>query len=501
MGLPAAAHSEAWYAPCTAIQPTFGVPSSKWVGVPASRWWAETTSASQLTSPAAIDWRRASVSIWSADPRQVTHVRQREGSDPEPALRAGLDEVLRRQSSVLHDGADAKVREDLELLEALAAFLESEDAEIARLRPTILVAEFAGMMEAAIDLRQELANLQRFGLNFAGEPDVVIPEPFPDQSGQKVLTMAMIVGHPFTDRSSVQAAGWDVEMLVRRAADVYLEMIFRDGLYHADPHPGNFLLPDSQHLAILDFGDVGRLTSQRRAQLESLGDCSTASNGHPQRRHLAKLGRPVPGLEIRIVDPAGKVMQEREAGELQVRARRSRPATTDAPLTPSAHRRATSRAGVPGCAPATSPTPSTASSSCAGGSRRDHHRRSQRLPRGRRARRRPGRGRAHRQRGRLRCRGGRGRERIVVVAEARHDDHDAVRLAAAGTVVDTVGLPAGEVVLVQPGSVVGQAPALAVPHPLLDEDLAPAWARGRLPRAQAALRSAMTCAHRSGSEL
>ena len=126
------------------------------------------------------------------------------------------------------------------------------------------------MMEAAIDLRQELANLQGFRLNFAGEPDVVIPEPFPEWSGEKVLTMAMMVGHPFTDRASVQAAGWEVEVLVRRAADVYLEMIFHDGVYHADPHPGNFLLPDGQHLAILDFGDVGRLTTQRRGQLESL---------------------------------------------------------------------------------------------------------------------------------------------------------------------------------------------------------------------------------------
>jgi ubiquinone biosynthesis protein len=198
--------------------------------------------------------------------------------DPEPFASGSVAQVHRATLGdgtvvavkVLHDGADAKVREDLDLLEALAAFLEAEDAEIARLRPTILVAEFAGMMEAAIDLREELANLQRFRLNFAGEPDVVIPEPFPEQSGEKVLTMAMMVGHPFTDRASVQAAGWDVEVLVRRAADVYLEMIFRDGLYHADPHPGNFLLPDGQHLAILDFGDVGRLTTQRRGQLESL---------------------------------------------------------------------------------------------------------------------------------------------------------------------------------------------------------------------------------------
>ena len=68
----------------------------------------------------------------------------------------------------------------------------------------------------------------------------------------------MISGRPFTDRASVEATGWDVDTLVHRAADVYLEMIFRDGLYHADPHPGNFLLPDGEHMAILDFGDVGR---------------------------------------------------------------------------------------------------------------------------------------------------------------------------------------------------------------------------------------------------
>jgi ubiquinone biosynthesis protein len=47
-------------------------------------------------------------------------------------------------------------------------------------------------------------------------------------------------------------------------------MVFRDGIYHADPHPGNFLLPDPQHIAILDFGDVGRLTGARKEQLEDL---------------------------------------------------------------------------------------------------------------------------------------------------------------------------------------------------------------------------------------
>ena len=63
---------------------------------------------------------------------------------------------------VLHAGADVKVREDIELMRALAAYLEAEDPEVAQLRPTVLVEEFAAMMDAAIDLRQELSNLQRF---------------------------------------------------------------------------------------------------------------------------------------------------------------------------------------------------------------------------------------------------------------------------------------------------------------------------------------------------
>ena len=184
--------------------------------------------------------------------------------------RATLKDGTAVAVKVLHDGADTKVREDIELMQAVAAHLESSDPEIAQLRPTILMDEFAAMMDAAIDLREELSNLQRFRQNFADESDVVIPTPYPDLSRQHVLTMAMISGHPFTDRASVEEAGWDVEALVQRAANVYLEMIFRDGLYHADPHPGNFLLPDREHLAILDFGDVGRLTTRRRRQLESL---------------------------------------------------------------------------------------------------------------------------------------------------------------------------------------------------------------------------------------
>ena len=171
---------------------------------------------------------------------------------------------------VLHDGAEEKVMSDLELMAALAKFAEENDPELARFSPTTIVAEFDSMMRGAIDLSQELINLTTFRDNFASEPDVVIPRPYPERSAKQVLTMEMMAGRSFADRPALEKAGWNVDVMVRRASNIYLEMVFRDGLFHADPHPGNFLLPDPQHIAILDFGDVGRLTGQRKEQLEDL---------------------------------------------------------------------------------------------------------------------------------------------------------------------------------------------------------------------------------------
>jgi ubiquinone biosynthesis protein len=183
--------------------------------------------------------------------------------------RATLDDGTTVAVKVLHAGVDRKVLADLDLLQALARFIEPRDPELARYRPTVLVDEFQKMMHASINLSQELANLQRFSANFADEPDVVIPTPFPERSSTRVVTMQLIEGRPF-DRENIEAAGWDVDQLVDRAANIYLEMIFRDGVYHADPHPGNFLLLDEHRLGILDFGDVGYLSGPRKAQLEEL---------------------------------------------------------------------------------------------------------------------------------------------------------------------------------------------------------------------------------------
>ena len=142
------------------------------------------------------------------------------------------------------------------------------------------------MMHDAIDLSQELSNLQRFTANFADEPDVVIP-----------IALSRAVAAPCAHDehdprlavhrpASVEATGWDVEALVHRAADVYLEMIFRDSLYHADPHPGNFLLPDATHWrSSTSVTSVGCPAARQAATGDDGDRDRDPGRRQPRRRH------------------------------------------------------------------------------------------------------------------------------------------------------------------------------------------------------------------------
>lgn len=171
---------------------------------------------------------------------------------------------------VLHHDADRKVKGDIELMKVLARSAESIDAGLARYNPVAIVAEFSDLMSAAVDFTHELAHQQQIGANLEVEPDIVVPRAYPELSTSRVLTMTRIYGGSVSSRQSLEASGWTVERFVQRTSDVFLAMIFRDGMFHADPHPGNFIVPDAGHLAILDFGDVGYLTPSRRLDFQSL---------------------------------------------------------------------------------------------------------------------------------------------------------------------------------------------------------------------------------------
>ena len=82
--------------------------------------------------------------------------------------------------------------------------------------------------------------------------------------------MQWLEGTPLSDTQQIEARGIDLATVARNGAEMYLEMIFRHGVYHADPHPGNLLLMKNNTIGLLDFGMVGRIDEALRENIEDL---------------------------------------------------------------------------------------------------------------------------------------------------------------------------------------------------------------------------------------
>ncbi len=131
-------------------------------------------------------------------------------------------------------------------------------------------AEFRRILLGELDFSRERRNLTQFATNFESDPTVHIPAAFPDQSSKRVLTMERLVGTSLSKAEQLAAEGYDLNEFARRGVNMYLEMVFRDGLYHADPHPGNLLYLPGGVVGLLDCGMVGRVDEQLRDDFEDV---------------------------------------------------------------------------------------------------------------------------------------------------------------------------------------------------------------------------------------
>jgi ubiquinone biosynthesis protein len=198
--------------------------------------------------------------------------------DVEPLAAASIAQVHRAR---LKDGAEVvvKVRRpgirrvidaDLRLLERLATMATKEWPDLQPYRPVELVRQFGHSLRRELDLANECRQAERIAANFTQQPDIVIPKVHWEWTHERVNVQAFIGGIPGGELERVDSEGLDRKLLAQRGAQAVMKMIVEDGLFHADPHPGNvFYLPDNR-IAFIDFGMVGRLSPQRRAELLKL---------------------------------------------------------------------------------------------------------------------------------------------------------------------------------------------------------------------------------------
>jgi len=198
--------------------------------------------------------------------------------DAEPLAAASIAQVHR---AALQDGTEVvvKVRRpnivdtveaDLRLLDRLAAVADQEWPALKPYRPRQLVREFARSLRNELDLATECRNAERIAANLATLSDVVIPRVYWAHTGERVNVQDFIDGIPGGDTARIAGAGLDPRLLARRGARAVLKSIIEDGLFHADPHPGNVFYLPGNRIALIDFGMVGRLSSRRREELLQL---------------------------------------------------------------------------------------------------------------------------------------------------------------------------------------------------------------------------------------
>lgn len=169
---------------------------------------------------------------------------------------------------VQRPGIREMVDTDLDLFLRQARFLERRSEMMRSYNLVAITEELARSLREELDYQIEGRNAERLRNNLRTDGRFVVPRIYWDLTTRRVITMEYIRGIQFNEIGRLQSAGYDLTSVAQVAIEGYLKQIFTDGFYHADPHPANLIVVDSQ-IGFLDFGNVGYLTP---GQKQSLGD-------------------------------------------------------------------------------------------------------------------------------------------------------------------------------------------------------------------------------------
>ena len=170
----------------------------------------------------------------------------------------GGDDVVLK---VVKPGIPQLLRRDARLLTALAALLQ---LVIPHYQPRRIIGEFVDYTMREVDLEREATNAETFAANFADRDDVVFPRIYREYSASRVLCMQYFGGmRPDCDEARALPVE-DRERLVDVGAASIIRMIYHDGFFHADLHPGNLMILPGPKVGFIDLGMVGQLDADLR---------------------------------------------------------------------------------------------------------------------------------------------------------------------------------------------------------------------------------------------
>ncbi|MDQ2650623.1 MAG: AarF/UbiB family protein [Actinomycetota bacterium] len=225
--------------------------------------------------------------------------------DHRPLASASLGQVHRAQLrdgrqvvvKVQRPGIREQVAEDMEAIHEIAELADNHSESGRRLGFADMVAEFAASLMREVDYRQEAANLVAIGRQLAEHDRIVVPQPIMDYSSELVLTMEFVAGTSIGAVGPLRLMEVDGPELARALFRSYLDQILVDGLFHADPHPGNVLLTDDGRLGLIDLGMTARIAPEMQDRLITLLLALGDGRGSDAADVAISVGRALEGFE------------------------------------------------------------------------------------------------------------------------------------------------------------------------------------------------------------
>jgi ubiquinone biosynthesis protein len=225
--------------------------------------------------------------------------------DPEPLGSASIAQTHRATTiegdavvlKVVKPGIPETLQRDARLLGILGAVLQ---LVFPRYQPRRIIREFTDYTLREVDLRREADNADTFAANFEASPDIVFPQVYRRYSGKRVLCMDYMEGFAPDSPEALALPEQERRRLTDLGAQAIIQMLYHDGFFHADLHPGNLVILPGTRVGFIDLGMVGRLDEDLRRTLLYYYYSLVMGDAEAAARYLLAIAEPGAGG-----DPAG----------------------------------------------------------------------------------------------------------------------------------------------------------------------------------------------------
>ncbi|MGB7843577.1 MAG: AarF/ABC1/UbiB kinase family protein, partial [Salinimicrobium sp.] len=243
-------------------------------------------------------------------------------------LRSGKKVAVKVQ----RPGVRKKFLEDLDTLQEIIDFAMKHTTVAKKYALNDVLAELRRIMLHELDYLREANNLVTLGINLKSYPNLIVPQPIPDYTTSKVLTMEYVKGQKVTKVSPLRKIEENFSPLVKEFVEAYLQQIVSDGFAHADPHPGNIHLLENNKIALIDLGMVARFSKKIREDLLRLLLGLSKNNGEEIARVLLQMSHMDQEsnqekfkreISIMVEENANSTAKDMQTGKLLIQMNRS----------------------------------------------------------------------------------------------------------------------------------------------------------------------------------